>query len=60
MPAIQSVLGAFANNLIPNKTNALGGVEDQYNIQEKQIIDAIRRMQADAQNYLVQTYRNEE
>lgn len=54
MPAIQSVLGAFANNLIPSKTNALGGVEDQFNVQEKQIIDAIRRMQADAQGYLVQ------
>ena len=47
MPAIQSVLGAFANNLIPNKNDALGGVEDQFNIQEKQIIDAIRRMQPD-------------
>ncbi|MDE5417585.1 hypothetical protein L3049_06150 [Labilibaculum sp. DW002] len=54
MPAIQSVLGAFANNLIPSKTNALGGVEDQFNVQEKQIIDAIRRMQPDAQGYLVQ------
>jgi len=54
MPAIQSVLGAFASNLIPSKTNALGGVEDQFNIQEKQIIDAIRRMQPDAQGYLVQ------
>ena len=32
MPAIQFVLGAFANNLIPNKTNALSGVADQYNI----------------------------
>lgn len=54
MPAIQSVLGAFANNLIPSKSNALGGVADQYNVQEKQIIDAIRRMQPDAQSYLVQ------
>ncbi|MBN2595655.1 MAG: hypothetical protein JXR82_02610 [Marinifilaceae bacterium] len=54
MPAIQSVLGAFASNLIPSKTNALGGVADQYNVQEKQIIDAIRRMQPDAQGYLVQ------
>lgn len=54
MPAIQSVLGAFANNLIPSKNNSLNGVEDQFNIQEKQIIDAIRRMQPDAQGSLVQ------
>ncbi|MBI9056814.1 MAG: hypothetical protein JEZ01_03480 [Labilibaculum sp.] len=54
MPAIQSVLGAFANNLIPSKNNSLNGVEDQFNIQEKQIIDAIRKMQADAQSSLVQ------
>ncbi|MDM8160459.1 hypothetical protein QUH73_11595 [Labilibaculum sp. K2S] len=54
MPAIQSLLGGFASNLIPSKTNSLGGVEDQFNIQEKQIIDAIRRMQPDAQGYLVQ------
>ncbi|WP_461630857.1 hypothetical protein [Labilibaculum euxinus] len=54
MPAIQSVLGAFANNLIPSKPDALGGVEDQFNVQEKQIIDAIRRMQPDSQGYLVQ------
>jgi len=55
MPAIQSVLGAFANNLIPsNNTNGLSGMADQINIQERQIIDAIRRMQADAQKNLVQ------
>jgi len=54
MPAIQSVLGAFANNLIPSSANGLGGVADQFNIQEKQIIDAIRRMQPDTQENLVQ------
>lgn len=54
MPAIQSVLGAFANNLIPSSANGLGGVADQFNIQEKQIIDAIRKMQPDVQENLVQ------
>lgn len=54
MPAIQSALGAFANNLIPSNTNGLNGLADQLNIQEKQIIDAIRRMQPDAQAYLAQ------
>ncbi|WP_372643438.1 hypothetical protein [Ancylomarina sp.] len=54
MPAIQSALGAFASKLIPNRENALSGVSDQFNIQEKQIIDAIRRMQPDVQESLVQ------
>ncbi|MDM8159047.1 hypothetical protein QUH73_04355 [Labilibaculum sp. K2S] len=54
MPAIQSALGAFANNLIPSNTNGLNGLADQLNIQERQIIDAIRRMQPDAQGYLAQ------
>jgi len=54
MPAIQTALGAFASNLIPNNENSLGGVPDQFNIQEKQIIDAIRRMQPDIQEGLVQ------
>ena len=53
MPAIQSALGAFASKLIPSE-NALGGVQDQFNIQEKQIIDAIRRMQPDVQESLIQ------
>ncbi len=54
MPAIQSALGAFANNLIPSSANGLGNLADQLNIQERQIIDAIRRMQPDAQTYLAQ------
>lgn len=54
MPAIQSALGAFASNLIPSNNNGLSGLADQLNIQEKQIIDAIRRMQPDAQGYLAQ------
>lgn len=54
MPAIQSVLGAFANTLIPKTTNGLGGIVNQYNTQEKQIIGAIRKMKPDAQSNLVQ------
>lgn len=54
MPAIQSTLGMLATNFIPSKNNGLSGVENQFNVQEKQIIDAIRRMQPDAQGYLVQ------
>jgi len=54
MPAIQSVLGTLANNLIPSGGNSLEGVADQFNVQEKQIIDAIRRMESDAQGYLIQ------
>ena len=54
MPAIQSALGAFANNLIPQAPGSLGSVQDQFNVQERQIIDAIRRMQPDAQSYLGQ------
>ena len=54
MPAVQTTLGMLANNLIPQAANSLGGVQDQFNIQEKQIIDAIRRMQPDAQANLGQ------
>ncbi len=54
MPAIQSVLGAFANTLIPKTTNGLSGIANQYNTQEKQIIGAIRKMKPDAQGNLVQ------
>nr|WP_320118926.1 hypothetical protein [uncultured Marinifilum sp.] len=54
MPAIQSVLGAFANTLIPKPTNGLGELADQYNTQEKQIIGAIRKMKSNAQGNLVQ------
>ena len=54
MPVVQTTLGMLANTLIPRKPNALGGVEDEFSIQERQIIDAIRRMQPDAQGYLVQ------
>lgn len=54
MPAIQSALGAFTSKLIPSSASALGGVSDQFNEQEKQIIDAIRRMQPDIQGSLVQ------
>lgn len=54
MPAIQTALGAFANKVIPNKSEGLSGAEDQVNIQEKQIIEAIRRMQPEVQESLVQ------
>lgn len=54
MPAIQSALGALANNFMPGNSNALGGVEDGFSVQERQIIDAIRRMQPDAQAHLGQ------
>lgn len=53
MPAIQSVLGTLASSMIPSPKNGLNGV-DEFNVQEKQIIDAIRRMQPDAQGYLCQ------
>jgi len=54
MPAIQSALGAFASKLIPNSENGLNGVSDEFDIQEKQIIDALRKMQPNAQANLVQ------
>jgi len=54
MPAIQNILGAFANNLIPKTANGLGGIANQYNIREKQIIGAIRKMKPDSQGNLVQ------
>ncbi|MDE5421766.1 hypothetical protein L3073_06065 [Ancylomarina sp. DW003] len=55
MPAAQSVLGALANGFMSKAGGgALAGVEDGFNEQEKQIIEQIRRMQADAQSYLIQ------
>ncbi|MCY1634862.1 hypothetical protein [Marinifilum sp. D737] len=54
MPAVQTTLGMLANNLIPQSSSSLGSVENEFNIQERQIIDAIRRMQPDAQAYLGQ------
>ncbi|RUT78022.1 hypothetical protein [Ancylomarina longa] len=54
MPAIQSILGAFTNTLIPKPTNGLGELADQYSIQEKQIISAIRKMKPDEQSNLIQ------
>lgn len=53
MPAIQTALGALAGNIIPSTNTGLNGV-DGYSTQEKQIIDAIRRMQPDAQAHLCQ------
>lgn len=54
MPAIQSTLGMIATSFISSKDKGLSGVESGFNIQERQIIEAIRRMQPDAQGYLVQ------
>jgi hypothetical protein len=54
MPAIQSALGMLASNLIPDKSGALAGVENSFNVNEKQIIESIRRMQPEAQQYLIQ------
>ena len=54
MPAIQGALGALANNLIPSKDSALGGMEETLSITEKQIIQEVRKMETDAQQYLVQ------
>uniref|UniRef100_UPI003561D232 hypothetical protein n=1 Tax=Ancylomarina sp. TaxID=1970196 RepID=UPI003561D232 len=52
--AIQSTLGMIATSFISSKDKGLSGVESGFNIQERQIIEAIRRMQPDAQGYLVQ------
>ncbi|WP_372640181.1 hypothetical protein, partial [Ancylomarina sp.] len=49
MPAIQSTLGMIATSFISSKDKGLSGVESGFNIQERQIIEAIRRMQPDAQ-----------
>ena len=54
MPAIQSALGALAGNLIPNANSSLGSIENTYNTTETQIIESIRKMQPDAQQYLIQ------
>ncbi|NOU60819.1 hypothetical protein [Marinifilum caeruleilacunae] len=54
MPAIQTALGAFASNVIPIKSEGLSGVEEQISIQERQIVDSIRRMQPDIQENLIQ------
>ncbi len=54
MPAIQGALGAIAQNLIPGETNVLSGVDSSMSVTEKQIIESIRKMQPDAQQYLVQ------
>lgn len=53
MPAIQTALGALAGNIIPSANTGLNGVNEN-STQEQQIIDAIRRMQPDAQGYLGQ------
>jgi len=54
MPAVQGALGSLANNLIPSKNDSLGGLENTMSETEKQIIQSVRKMQPDAQNYLVQ------
>jgi hypothetical protein len=53
MPAIQSVLGTLASSLMPSSKTGLNGL-DGFSVQERQIIDAIRRMQPDARGYLCQ------
>ena len=54
MPAAQSMLGMLATNVLNKDGKALGGVDNGFNEQEKQIIGGIRRMQPEAQTYLVQ------
>lgn len=54
MPAVQGMLGSLANNLIPSKGGSLGSHEDSLSEVEKQIIQEIRKMQPEAQQYLVQ------
>lgn len=54
MPAAQSMLGMLATSVMTKSENGLSGMENRYNEQEKQIIEQIRRMQPDAQGYLVQ------
>lgn len=54
MPAAQSMLGMLASSVMSKKGEGLSGVDNGFNEQEKQIIEAIRRMQPDAQTYLVQ------
>ena len=56
MPAAQSMLGMLANSFMSKGGGPLAGVETGFSEQEKQIIDAIRRMQPDAQGYLVQMF----
>jgi len=54
MPAAQSMLGMLATSFMGKGGGALGGVETGFSEQERQIIDAIRRMQPEAQSYLLQ------
>jgi hypothetical protein len=54
MPAIQSTLGTLANSFMSKGENGLAGVVNGFSEGEKQIIESIRRMQPDAQGYLVQ------
>lgn len=54
MPAIQTALGAFASKVIPSEPMSLAGVEEQISIQERQIVDSIRRMQPEIQESLIQ------
>jgi len=54
MPAVQGALGSLASNLISSKNDSLGGLENTMSETEKQIIQSVRKMQPDAQNYLVQ------
>lgn len=53
IPAIQNILGTLASSMMPSPKTGLNGL-NEFNVQEKQIIDSIRRMQPDAQGYLVQ------
>lgn len=54
MPAAQSMLGMLATSFMSKGGGALAGVETGFSEQEKQIIEAIRRMQPEPQGYLVQ------
>jgi len=54
MPGIQSALGNLANGFMSKRESGLAGAERRYSEGEKQIIDAIRKMQPDAQSYLIQ------
>ena len=54
MPAVQGALGALASNLIPSKGDPLGSLENSLSEVEKQILQSLRKMQPESQQYLVQ------
>jgi hypothetical protein len=53
MPAAQSMLGMLATSFMSKSGGALAGVETGFSEQEKQIIEQVRRMQAEPQGHLI-------